>query len=332
MKSFLLQAFKGTNKRVPVWFMRQAGRFLPEYRAIRQKHTLDEMFREPAIVAEVTCQPVNILGVDAAILFADILTLPGNIGFDITFDPGKGPVIKDPFRSASDLKHLHGLEDIPYLRKAIPAINKNLPQDIPLIGFAGSPFTVLCYLVEGGSSAKFEKVFSLIKNDAKTFHRLMEFLTENTVKYLQLQKQAGIKVFQLFDSWGGILSEAEYKELVLPYVQKIFAAIDLPSIYFLKNCRHLLPLMEKAGSDFLSVCETVDLKNLGTAKGVQGNLLVDHLRLPDADLKREVLKILTNAQKFKKYIFNLNHGIQPDVQVDKVKLVVQLVHDFDWKS
>jgi len=332
MSAILLQAFKGTNKRVPVWFMRQAGRFLPEYQKIRQHHSLDEMFRDPAIVAEVTCQPVSILGVDAAILFADILTLPMQLGFDITFDPGKGPVIKNPFRLASDLKRLHHLDDVSHLRKAIPAINKVLPAEIPLIGFAGSPFTVLCYLVEGGSSKEFARVRWLIKEDPKTFHQLMKFLTTNTVKYLQLQKKAGIKVFQLFDSWGGILNEQEYKALVLPYVQTIFEKVDLPSIYFLKNCRHLVSSMKRAKSDFLSVCETVDLAELKTEKGVQGNLLVDHLRASDTVLKKEVLKVLNEAKKFKKYIFNLNHGIQPDVQVAKVQLVVQIAHDFKWKS
>lgn len=332
MSSILLQAFKGTNKQVPVWFMRQAGRFLPEYQNIRQHHTLDEMFRNPEIVAEVTCQPVRILGVDAAILFADILTLPMHLGFEITFDPGKGPVIKNPFRHTDDFKRLYKLESVPHLTKAIPLINKMLPPEIPLIGFAGSPFTVLCYLVEGGSSKEFARMRWLIKNDLQTFHKLMAFLTHNTVEYLKIQKTAGVKVFQLFDSWGGILNEAEYTTLVLPYVKTIFENVDLPSIYFLKNGGHLTTPMNKAGSDFLSVCETVDLNTLQTKKGVQGNLFVDHLRASDAVLKKEVLKVLESARRFKKYIFNLNHGIQPDVQVKKVKYVVELVHNFSWKS
>ncbi len=331
--SLLLQAFAGKNKQVPVWFMRQAGRFLPEYQEIRKRHSLDEMFLHPDIVAEVTCLPVNLLKVDAAILFADILTLPMNSGFDITFDPGKGPVIRNPFQSQADFKHLHKLEDVPHLRKAIPAINAMLPKNIPLIGFAGAPFTVLCYLVEGGSSTTFRKVFKLMNEDPKTFHKLMAFLTENTISYLNLQKEAGVKVFQLFDSWGGILRDEDYKNLVLPYVQKIFSKVDLPSIYFLKNCHHLLSYMEKAGSDFLSVCDTVDLRKdlKKTKKGIQGNLSQGLLYADDAVLKKEVLRILNAAKSHKKFIFNLSHGIQPDVPVNKVKFVIELVHNFKWR-
>ncbi len=331
-QSILLDSFSGTNKTVPVWFMRQAGRFLPEYREIRKKHSLDEMFRDPQTVAQVTCLPVDILKVDAAILFADILTLPMHLGFKITFDPNHGPVIANPFNSTADFKKLHDLDDVKHLRQAIPMINANLPSEIPLIGFAGAPFTVLCYLVEGGSSSNFRKVFKFINEDPDGFHRLMKFLTKNTIAYLNLQKDAGIKVFQLFDSWGGILRTQDYQTFILPYVREIFKAVDLPSIYYLKNTFHLLPQMQKCNSDFLSVCETVDLtdpKILANAKqGIQGNLFQGLLYAKDKAIETEVLKILKASRRFKKYIFNLSHGIQPDVPVDKVKMIVELVHNF----
>ena len=330
--SLLLESFTGKNKKVPVWFMRQAGRFLPEYREIRNKHTLDEMFRDPATVAQVTCLPVDLLRVDAAILFADILTLPMHLGFKITFDAQNGPVIENPFTTNHDFDHLHAMDDVGHLRKAIPLIIENLPAHIPLIGFAGAPFTVLCCLVEGGSSSNFRKVFKLMNQDSALFHKLMTFLTDNTITYLKLQKEAGIKVFQLFDSWGGILRAEDYQTCILPYVQKIFAAIDLPSIYYLKNSYHLLPQMQKCGSDFISVCETVDLTETAllneTQLGIQGNLFQGLLYAPEGIIKKEVLKILNHSRRFDKYIFNLSHGIQPDVPVEKVKLVIDLVHNF----
>lgn len=332
INSLLLESFSGKNKKVPVWFMRQAGRFLPEYREIRKKHTLDEMFRDPPTVAQVTCLPVDLLKVDAAILFADILTLPMHLGFKITFDPQHGPVIKNPFHCAQDLEQLHAMDDVRHLREAIPLINQNLPAHIPLIGFAGAPFTVLCYLVEGGSSSNFRKVFKLIHQDSDLFHQLMTFLTENTIAYLNLQKEAGIKVFQLFDSWGGILRAEDYASCILPYVEKIFAAVDLPSIYYLKNSCHLLPQMQKCGSDFISVCETVDLTDTAllkeTQQGIQGNLFQGLLYAPDDIIKMQVTKILNATRRFEKYIFNLSHGIQPDVPVEKVKLIIDLVHRF----
>ncbi|MCB9771771.1 MAG: uroporphyrinogen decarboxylase [Candidatus Omnitrophica bacterium] len=331
-ESLLRQSFLKTQTKTPVWFMRQAGRFLPQYREIRKNYSLDDMFRNPEIVAQVTCLPVDILKVDAAILFADILTMPMHIGFKITFHPAHGPIIINPFSSDKDFKQLHKLTDVAHLRKAIPLITKSLPKNIPLIGFAGAPFTVLCYLVEGGSSSNFRKVIKFMNENPDGFHKLMQFLTQNTIAYLKLQKDSGIEIFQLFDSWGGILRTDDYENFVLPYVQKIFAAVPLPSIYFLKNCAHLLTSMNKCGSDFLSVCETVDLKNnlilRKSEKGIQGNLFHGLLYSDDKTLKAEVLRVLKASQNFKKYIFNLSHGIQPDVPVDKVQYVVKLVHDF----
>ncbi|MEK7375687.1 MAG: uroporphyrinogen decarboxylase family protein, partial [Candidatus Margulisiibacteriota bacterium] len=225
-----LQAFDGTNQRVPVWFMRQAGRYLPEYQKIKEKYTLNEMFRTPDLAAEITCQPIDILGVDAAIIFADILTLPAQMGFDISFG-NRGPWITNRVTKPSDADAVHDFEDLSYVGNIIKLVSGRLPKTVPLIGFAGSPFTVLTYLIEGGVSPNFNKTFSYMNRHEVSFRALMAVLTKNTIEYLNLQKKAGIKAFQLFDSWAGILPAADYARYVLPYVQEIFLAVDLPSIY-----------------------------------------------------------------------------------------------------
>jgi len=334
-KPLLLQAFDGTNKQVPVWFMRQAGRYLPQYQAIRKKCSLEEMFRTPELAAEITCQPIDILKVDAAILFADILTLPAQMGFDIYFDNAQGPQIKNRITQSQDVENVHDFNDLSHIAKTIRLINDELPGTIPLIGFAGAPFTVLTYLIEGGSSVNFAKTFTFIQHHQKAFHRLMELFTKNTIHYLQLQKEAGIHVFQLFDSWGGILRAADFAHLVLPYVKKIFQQVDLPSIYFVRNSNHLLPLMNQSSADFLSVDHTVVLGHHTTIehtqKGIQGNLFNGLLYADYETLEKEINDVLVGAQKHDRYIFNLSHGVFPDIEVDKLKFIVEKVHAFRWK-
>lgn len=333
--SFFLQAFDGTNQRIPVWFMRQAGRFLTGYQRIRDRYTLTEMFKKPELISELTCMPVKELGVDAAILFADILSLPAAMGCDIDFVKGDGPVITHPIQTAEDVGRIHDFEKLSYLTKAIKAIHNNLPAHVPLIGFAGSPFTVLCYLIEGGSSVNFTKTFRFIHDHPQAFGELMGVLTQNTIGYLQLQQASGIKVFQLFDTWAGLLRPSDYAHWVLPYVQEIFKKVDLPSIYYVKNCRHLLELMLKTKADFLSVCQTVVLGHsrlLENAEpGVQGNLFNGLLYADFKTLEKEINDVLLGARYYRRYIFNLSHGIFPDVEIEKVKFVVKKVHDFKWK-
>ena len=337
MNEFLfLQAFKGTNSRVPVWFMRQAGRYLPEYQAIKKKHSLQKMFDTPELAAEITCLPVGILGVDAAILFADILTLPVQMGFDIRFDDRHGPVIGGTI--ASDLHHrddIHDVDDFSGVAKTIRLANEQLNARAPLIGFAGSPFTVLTYLLEGGSAVNFTKTFRFINEHPVHFEAWMEFLTQNTVRYLNAQKEAGIAVFQLFDSWAGILRPADFARWVLPFVRRIFEEVDLPSIYFVRNCAHLLALMDQSEADFLSVDQTVVLGHHSviekTKKGIQGNLFNGLLYADDATLAREVRDVLVGGVKHGRYIFNLSHGVFPDVNPDKLKFIVEQVHAFENK-
>lgn len=309
--------------------MRQAGRYLPEYQAIRKQHSLEEMFQTPEIAAEVTCLPINILNVDAAILFADILTLPALMGFDIHFSKDSGPVIGNPLRQPGDIHKIHAAEDFSRIVKTIQLCRKQLPKNIPLIGFAGAPFTVLSYLIEGGSSVSFTKTLKLMQSEPKIFAQAMNILTENTIRYLQAQKRAGIQVFQLFDTWGGILRIQDYRQHVLPPVQKIFEAVDLPSIYYLKNCAHLLEAMTACGADFLSVCETVDLKNNAILKksgqGIQGNFYNGLLYADLPVIEKEVDALLKAAKSYKKYIFNLSHGVFPDVSVGKLKFIVDYI-------
>lgn len=331
-KPLLLQAFEGKNQTIPVWFMRQAGRYLPQYRAIKESYPLNEMFRTPELAAEITCQPIDILGVDAAILFADILTLPQAMGFAITFDNVRGPLIN----TDHDFGSIHDFEDVPHVTQTIKLILERLPGHIPLIGFAGSPFTVATYLIEGKSVINHTKTLRYMYHREQQFHQLMERLTQNTIRYAQLQFAAGISVFQLFDSWAGILRPVDYAKYVFPYVQKIFAAIPQPTIYFVKNTHHLLPLVNQTGADFISVDHTVVLGHdhilKHTDKGVQGNLY-NGLLYADAEyLRREVNDVLMGGQKHRRYIFNLSHGIFPDVDPDQLKRIVDQVHAFPWSQ
>ncbi len=337
INSIFLQAFQGTNTKVPVWFMRQAGRYLPEYQALKKKHSLQKMFDTSELAAQITCLPVGILGVDAAILFADILTLPKQMGFDIRFDDHHGPVIGGTI--VNDLHHrddIHDADDFSGVAKTIHLANEQLNARVPLIGFAGSPFTVLTYLVEGGSSVNFTKTLRFISEHPVHFQAWMELLTVNTVRYLNAQKDAGAAAFQLFDSWAGILRPSDFAHWVLPFVRRIFEEVDLPSIYFVRNCAHLLALMDQSGADFLSVDQTVVLGHHTiiekTKKGIQGNLFNGLLYADDQTLIKETRDVLVGGVKHGRFIFNLSHGVFPDVDPDKLKLVVEQVHKFARKD
>lgn len=290
------------------------------------------MFKTPQLAAEITCQPINILRVDAAILFADILTLPGEMGFDIRFEKSGGPMITNPIRTARDLQKIRDWDHIPHIETTISLVNQMLPQSVPLIGFAGAPFTVLTYLIEGGSSARFKKTISFAYQQPKVFHSILKKLTHNTIRYLDLQKQSGIKVFQLFDTWAGILRPLDYENLVLPYLKMIFSSVKLPSIYYLKSGAHLIQFADQTGADFISVCHQLDLGDENFRKrihiGVQGNLFNELLFADNRKLNSEVSLLLKKSKKYPKYIFNLSHGVFPDTDVNKLKMVVKLVHQF----
>lgn len=327
-ESLLLQAFKGTNTRIPVWFMRQAGRYLPSYQKIRAKYPLKEMFSNPELASDITVQPIEAIGVDAAILFADILTLPQAMGASIEFDNKLGPVVG----SLKSGQRFQEFNDLPELRKTIQYTKEKLPENIPLIGFAGSPFTVLTYLVEGGSTVNFNKTFRFMHENNEGFHELMGVLTRSTIKYLNLQKDSRIDCFQLFDSWAGIMRPSDFAHFVLPYVTQIFDEVKLPSIYYVKGCGHLLSLMDKTSADFLSVCHSVVLGHQTTIektkKGIQGNLFNGLLYAPENRLKKEVNDVVVGGLKHPRFIFNLSHGVFPDVKPETLKSIVDTVHSY----
>jgi uroporphyrinogen decarboxylase len=321
----------------PVWFMRQAGRYMAEYRAIREKYSLIEICHHPEIAAEVTLQPVRALGVDAAILFADILLPAIPLGVGLEFAKGEGPVLQNPVRTMEDVKNLrpvHPETDLGYVMDAIRILRGEL-KDTPLIGFCGAPFTVASYLIEGGSSREFLKTKTMMYSDPHTWHALMDKLSIVLRDYLVAQIHAGAQAVQVFDSWVGALSPQDYEAFVLPYSQFILQAAqaeNVPVIHFGTNTTTLLPLMKHAGGDVIGVDWRIPLddgwKLLGDDVAVQGNLDPTILFAPIPEIKKRVHDILRRAKGKPGHIFNLGHGILQHTPVDKVKAVVDMVHEY----
>ncbi len=322
----------------PVWFMRQAGRYMAEYRAIRAKHTLLEICAQPELAAEVTLQPVRALGVDAAILFADILLPLMPMGIHLEFAKGEGPVIHNPIGSHADVEALRVIDpcvELRYVLDAVKLVQRELASQTPLIGFAGAPFTLASYVIEGGSSRSFVKTKQLMYRDPPTWHLLMSKLAQVIAAYLVAQIEAGAQAVQLFDSWVGALSPNDYREYVLPYSQRILQAVQktgAPSIHFGTDTATLLPLMTEAGGDVIGLDWRIDLdrgwKTIGPDHAVQGNLDPVALFAPRAELERRVHCILDQAAKRPGHIFNLGHGILQETPVEHVKAVVEMVHEF----
>jgi uroporphyrinogen decarboxylase len=334
---FLRACRRETVDVTPVWFMRQAGRYMPEYRAIREKYSLIEICRHPEIAAEVTMQPVRALGVDAAILFADILLPVIPLGLGLEFARGEGPVIASPVRTLDDvqaMKPFNAESDLGYVLDAIRILRGTL-NGIPLIGFCGAPFTVASYILEGGSSREFLKTKSMMYSAPEVFHALMEKLSVVMSNYLVAQIHAGAQAVQVFDSWVGALSPADYETFVLPYSQKVLKAAEarnVPVIHFGTNTTTLLPLMKRAGGSVLGLDWRVPLddgwKIIGHDHAVQGNLDPALLFAPLPEIKARVHDILVRAEGRPGHIFNLGHGILQNTPVDNVKAVVELVHEY----
>jgi uroporphyrinogen decarboxylase len=331
MTPLFLQAFSGTQQSVPVWFMRQAGRYLPEYQKLKARYPISQLFSTPELAAQITLQPIDVLDVDAAIIFADILTLPIAMGADIHFDNQRGPIIRPVNRS-----ELNDAHDFSAVTETIRIVKSHLAKRKALIGFAGSPFTVLTYLIEGGSAINFSRTFSFMRKETEQYHHMMRLLTRNTISYLRAQQNAGIDVFQIFDTWAGILPAETFRNYVLPYVKEIFSSISLPSIYYLRQCFHLLPLMSLSGANILSVCHTADLADpqtlLWAKTGIQGNFFNGMLHASDSDIRLETQRILKASTAYDRFIFNLNHGVFPDTDPDKLKLIIQEVRSFPWRK
>lgn len=321
----------------PVWFMRQAGRYMAEYRAIREKYSLLEICYRPELAAEVTLQPVRALGVDAAILFADILLPAIPLGIGLEFAKGEGPVLQNPVRTMDDVKNLRPVNpeaDLGYVMEAIHILRGEL-KDVPLIGFCGAPFTVASYIIEGGSSREFLKTKTMMYSAPEVWHALMEKLSVVLSDYLVAQIRSGAQTVQVFDSWVGALNPQDYEEFVLPYSQKILQDAkkeNVPVIHFGTNTTTLLPLMKRAGGDVLGLDWRIPLddgwKLLGNDVAVQGNLDPTILFAPLPEIKKRVLDILDRAKGQPGHIFNLGHGILQNTPVDNVKAVVDMVHEF----
>lgn len=335
--SFLRACYRLPNDSTPVWFMRQAGRYMAEYRAIREKYSLIEICHHPEVAAEVTLQPVKALGVDAAILFADILLPAIPLGVGLEFAKGEGPVLQNPVRTMDDVKKLRPVNpetDLSYVMNAIRILRGEL-TDTPLIGFCGAPFTVASYMIEGGSSREFLKTKSMMYSAPEVWHALMDKLSVVLADYLVAQIHAGAQAVQVFDSWVGALSPADYEEFVLPYSQKILQDAkkeNVPVIHFGTNTTTLLPLMKRAGGDVIGLDWRILLddgwKLLGDDVAVQGNLDPTILFAPRDEIKKRVHDVLKRANGKPGHIFNLGHGILQHTPVDNVKAVVDMVHEY----
>jgi uroporphyrinogen decarboxylase len=320
----------------PIWLMRQAGRYMPEYRRVRDRHPFLEMCRQPELAAEVTVTAVERLGVDAAIIFADILLplLPMKVG--LKYEAGDGPIIERPIRTQAGLRPLLDLaaaESLGFVADAIKLVRSALANRTPLIGFAGAPFTLASYLVEGGSSRQYQATKTLMYTEAGVWQQMMELLARITADYLKLQIEAGADIVQLFDSWVGSLGPDDYRRFVLPYTKQVIAAIPagVPVIHFGTVTGTLLELMREAGGDVIGLDWRVDLaeawRRLGPDVGVQGNLDPVALFAEIPEIKRRTREILDAAGRRPGHIFNLGHGILPETPVDHVRALVEMVHE-----
>ena len=324
----------------PVWLMRQAGRYMPEYRRVRARHDFLEMCRRPEIAAEVTVTAVERLGVDAAIIFADILLplIPMEVG--LRYEKEGGPTIERPVRSASDLERIPPIDAagaLGFVGDAIRMTRRALGGRTPLIGFAGAPFTLASYLIEGGGSRQYQATKTMMYTEPATWHRLMGMLARATSDYLNMQIAAGADLVQLFDSWVGALGPDDYRSFVLPHTAAVISALSprVPIIHFGTATGSLLELMREAGGDIIGLDWRVELgaawARLGYNVGVQGNLdpVVLFAGLPE--IRRRVRAILDQAAGRPGHIFNLGHGILPETPVDHVRALIDSVHEMSRK-
>ena len=335
MNDTFLKACRGEKTDyTPIWMMRQAGRYLPEYQKVRGNVTFLELCKSPELCVEVTLQPIDILGMDAAILFSDILILMEAMGAPLDFHEGKGPIFATTIR---DFKALESLiipdpdETTGFVMETIRLLRKELK--VPLIGFAGAPFTCATYLIEGGSSKTFWETKKLMYTQPALFHALMEKITEATILYLQAQARAGAQALQLFDSWAGVLAPCDFEEFAFPYVTRILASLKaygIPLIYFANNGATLLDYSARSGADVIGLDWRINIKDaiakVGN-KAVQGNIDPFALLLPEDKLKERISNILDDARDAHGHIFNLGHGIHQFTPPEQAKLAVDLVHE-----
>jgi uroporphyrinogen decarboxylase len=331
---FLAACRREPSSRRPVWFMRQAGRSLPEYRALRGAGSILDALRRPELAAELTLQPVRRYGTDAAILYSDIVVPVAAIGFGVEVKPGVGPVVERPFRGVSDLGRLRPIEpevDTPWVIETVRILAKELT--VPLIGFAGAPFTVASYLIEGGPSRDHAATKALMYSDPRTWRALLDRLADLALASLRSQVAAGAGAVQLFDSWAGALSVEDYASMVLPATSRIFAGLadlGVPRIHFGVGTSELLGLMAGAGADVVGVDWRVPLdaarRRIGSSRAVQGNLDPAVCLAPWEVVADHARRVLASAGPAPGHIFNLGHGVLPQTDPDTLARLVDLVH------
>jgi uroporphyrinogen decarboxylase len=324
----------GPDDRVPVWFMRQAGRSLPEYREIRGHGSILDAIKVPDLSAEITLQPVRRYGVDAAILYSDIVVPIAAIGFGVDVAPGVGPVVEQPFARAADLDRLRPLDpetDTAYVLETVKILVKELP--VPLIGFAGAPFTVASYLIEGRPSRTYGRTKALMQGDPTLWHQLMERLVDLAITSLRSQVGAGAAALQLFDSWAGALAPHDYERFVLPHSRRVFegvADLGVPTIHFGVGTGELLALMANAGPDVMGIDWRVPLdearRRLGPEQVLQGNLDPALCLAPRDVVAAGVRDVLARNAGHPGHVFNLGHGVLPETDPAVLEQVVELVH------
>ena len=336
----LLRAAKGLDvERTPVWLMRQAGRVLPEYRKVREQvKDFVTFVKTPELAAEVTIQPVDILGVDAAIIFSDILVIPEAMGLNYKMIEAKGPWFEKTVKTEKDVDELRVAhsEDLNYVMEAIQLSKKELNGKVPLIGFAGAPWTIFAYMIEGSGSKTFSKAKRMLYTNPKLSHSLLQKITDSTINYLKAQVQAGADIIQLFDSWAGILSPEQYNEFSLRYISQICDAItEVPKTIFAKDAYFARKEMSKLNCNVISLDWTMDISEsralIGNEKTLQGNADPCLLYSDFDTIKKETEKMLRSFGP-KRHIANLGHGLYPDIEKDKVKWFVDTVKEFQWTS
>src|SRR5919106_655758 len=320
----------------PIWLMRQAGRYMPEYRAVRNQTSFLELCKNPSLAAEVTVTAAERLGVDAAIIFADILLILEPMGVDLEFAEGEGPVIHNPVRSAADVQRLLEVEDagaLSFVYEAIALTRRELKPDLPLIGFSGAPFTLASYMIEGGGSKNYIHTKRLMYDDSGAWHAMMSLIARALVKYLNAQVDAGAQAVQLFDSWVGCLGPDDYREFVLPHSRAVIEGVKrgVPVIHFGTGTAALLELMREAGGDVIGLDWRVRLdeawQRVGHDVAVMGNFDPVALFASTDALRSQAKRILEQAGGRSGHVFNLGHGILPETPVENVIALVEMVHE-----
>ena len=339
--SLLLRALKGESiERTPVWMMRQAGRYLPDYLKLKEKYSFFERVQTPELATAITLQPIDQIGVDAAIIFSDILVVPQAMGLEVQLIENKGPFLPEPIRSIEDIKRIYIpdiQEKLGYVFEALRMTKHELKDRVPLIGFAGAPWTLFCYMVEGKGSKTFDLAKKFCYTQPSLSHRLLQMITDTTIAYLKQQIKSGVDVIQIFDSWGGLLSPDDFEHLSLKYIRQIIQSIDqeVLTIIFAKGAWHSLKSMAETGARGLGIdwCIAPQMarKFAGNNITLQGNLDPAKLLSPIPVIKKEVRTMMDNFGS-QRYIANLGHGILPETPVDHARAFVDTVKSYQHKE